>query len=108
MPHGGNAKANKKGLRVGHSDSVDKHVGFKRGFNLYEQQPPGWYIWTWACTNTKGGHAWRAILGLCFIRQQDALRAAAALTAAGLDTFEKLRKADAMTVRIIACESLQW
>ena len=105
MPHGGNAKANKKGLSVGHSDGVVKATK-KYAKQRYEKQPDGWYVYCWACTN--GGHGWRAILGLCFIRQRDALRAAAALTAAGLDTFEKLRKADAMTVRIIACENLQW
>jgi hypothetical protein len=106
VSHGGDQKRNKKGLRVGHSESVTKHVGNKKGRHLYEYQNPGWYVWTWACTN--GGHGWRPILGLCFIRQRDAERARLALLAAGYDTFEKLRNANGYEVKAIACEYLQW
>lgn len=71
----------------------------------YVKEPDGIYVYVWAGERTGG---WRAILGLRFARECDALRAAAALTAAGLDTFKSLKKADVATVRRVATEFLQW
>jgi hypothetical protein len=106
MTWGGDARRKKKGLKVGHSHGLVKHKGQKHGKHEYESQPDGWYVYCWATTNS--GHGWRPILGLCFIRQKDAERAMQALTAARFDTYDRLRTADAMQVRQLACEHLQW
>ena len=107
MSRGGDARASKKGLQVGHSCGAVKFTRVKAGRNQYERVPDAWYVYCWA-TDGKQGHAWRPILGLAFIRQRDAARAAQSLMAAGFDTYDKLRVADAMTVKAVATEHLQW
>lgn len=103
MPRGGQ---NKKGLRVGHSVGLVKARPRGTGTRLYEKQPDAWYVYVYV--NSNGVSEWRAILGLAFIRQKDAQRAAESLTAAGYDSYRKLKTADALQVKAIACEHLQW
>ena len=64
--------------------------------------PPGWYVEA----NLKS--QWLAYLPLRFLREADAKIAMLALTAAGLNTAERLHKAGPETVRVVACSNLQW
>lgn len=97
----------KKGLQVGHSHGLVKAKGGSRCYrHSYEPQCDGWYIYVWMQVNGKGGY--RALLGLRFARQQDALRGMSSLTAAGLDCYSKLKDVLDSEVRQIACANLQW
>lgn len=97
-------KHKKYGLRVGHSEGLVKHTTGLR----FERQTDGIYIFCWVTSGGKKCIGWRAICGLRFAREQDALMAVRCLVQAGLDTFDKLRVADAGLVRRIATEHLQW
>lgn len=97
----------KKGLRVKWCENVAKyapHTKGQFGCKLARVSPDGWYVQTWS--GKKAG--WLSMMDLCFAREKDALRAAAALAAAGLDCHAALARADGMIVKQIACEFLQW
>ena len=64
--------------------------------------PPGWYVEA----NLKS--QWLAYLPLRFLREADAKIAMVALTAAGLNTAQRLHEAGPENVRRVACEWLQW
>lgn len=96
----------KRGLKVGHTEGLVKVQ--QTGWNRQYSQQDGIYIYCWVHSKEEHLKGWRPICGLRFAREQDALCAAASLTKAGLDCYAKLRVADEMTVRAIACENLQW
>lgn len=94
--------ARKIGLRVKHSDHVAQKTG-KRGMaTRYAPVEEAWFVWVKICGR------WNALTDLRFLREQDAIRAAHSLTAAGLDTDEKLKRAGRNMVKQVACEFLQW
>jgi hypothetical protein len=93
----------KKGLRVKYCENLGTYIANGNGsFRINETTPDGWYVMVSVCSQ------WRAMMNLRFLREKDDLRAAQALTVAGLDTHDKLREADPLTVKHIACEHLQW
>lgn len=94
----------KHGLRVKHSDClwVTKNAKKNRGSHESRAVPSGFYIFV----NVNG--KWKAITDLQFARERDAIRAAAALTAAELDCYSAMMRADPLTVKQVACEFLQW
>jgi hypothetical protein len=92
----------KLGLRVKHSDAVVKPRVGRGRMVRYTPMPDGWYIFVAICRR------WRPLLDLRFLRQGDALRAAAALTAAGLDSAGAMKRAGLAAVKQVACECLQW
>lgn len=88
------------GLRVAY---CERPVQQGRGKGAEQRcAPPGWYVEA----NLKS--QWLAYLPLRFLREADALRAAQALTAAGLNTATQLHEAGPNVVRMVACENLQW
>lgn len=94
-------RKDKRGLRVKWCENVGQYT--QSGMHkLIATVPDGWFIQVWHCK------AWRSLMNLRFVREQDAVRAAMALTGAGLDTFTALNKEDGMLVKQIACEALQW
>lgn len=93
----------KLGLRVKHCDLVANYgQGKQFTKQIKKATPSGWYV------HCRYGNKWYAIMDLRFMREKDALRAAQALTAAGLDTHRALAAADPLTVKQVATEFLQW
>ncbi len=90
-----------KGLRVRYCENLGK---YERGKSMKLVAAPGdgWYVQVWI------GRHWHSLLDLRFAREQDALRAAQSLIAAGLASHHALSKADPLTVKAIAVEFLQW
>jgi hypothetical protein len=90
------------GLRIKHCENVATYKQDRGGYKLKEAVADGWFI------QVMYGSRWHSLMDLRFMREKDALRAAQALTAAGLDSHGALAKADPMTVKAIACTYLQW
>lgn len=93
---------NKRGLRVCWCENVAsyKSNGYRSLINA--AVPDAWRIQVW-----RGGR-WYCVMDLRFLREKDALRAAYALTVAGLDSITALEKADPIMVKQVATEHLQW
>ncbi len=98
MPRG----KQRKGLQVRHSDSVVKPNAARNGMRRYTPMPSGWYIFASVCG------VYRPLLDLRFIREKDAIRGCAALTAAGLDCEMAMKRAGLAVVKQVATEWLQW
>lgn len=92
----------KRGLRVKHCENVASYTKSKMGNTLKAVIPSGWFIQVWY------GKAWHSLMDLRFVRERDAARAVQSLTAAGLDTHDKLSAADPIAVKQVAVEHLQW
>ena len=94
----------KAGLRVKHSASVMKNLDRRqKGMIIHRQPiPKGWFIWV------RHAAKWQALLDLRFAREQDAIRAVASLTAAGLDCYNAMERAGVEVVKQVACTFLQW
>lgn len=93
----------KKGLRVKWCEKVASYhysTGWTQKLKLVVQD--GWRIQVYRCGK------WVAIMDLLFSREKDAVRAAHALTVAGLDSITALEKADQIMVKQVATEFLQW
>jgi hypothetical protein len=93
-----------KGLRVKWCENVATYENrHGAGMHVIKQAvEDGWFVMVWISGQ------WKALMDLRFAREKDALRAAQALTLAGLNSVTALQKADPLTVRQIACEALQW
>lgn len=76
----------------------------KRGMScrITERAPDAWYVQV--CVSKR----WKALMNLPFQREQDAVRAAQALTAAGLDCQSAMERAGVLAVKQVATEFLQW
>jgi hypothetical protein len=95
-----------KGLRVKYCENVAIYEQGRKCKAKYSTAklfiPDGWFIQVWF------SRQWKTLMDLRFVRERDAVMAAVALTRAGLNTYEKMRSADPMTVKQVACEALQW
>ena len=96
-------RGQKTGLRVKWCENVAGYqTGGRQKNHVVARVPDGWFVQVLRASR------WYSLMDLRFARERDALRAAAALTAAGLDTYQKLEKSEPLHVRQIATEFLQW
>ena len=93
------------GLRVKYCENVATYEQIAKGDvsrKVREAHADGWFVMV------RYGGQWRALMQLRFARERDAIRAAWALTQAGLDSITALKAADPLAVLEIATRYLQW